>query len=504
MLIVDFILYNSSNKTLILMHILINNYIKKYTSFIFWLALYLVIHFTLRLSFNFTLQVDDAEQIQLSQELLLGYPIPQPPMYSWFTWILFQIFGTGLLALTLLKYIIISLTFWFTWLTSGQLFQHLQTRYIATFSYLLLPSFAWHMHQGFTHTILLGLGIILSLHALLLLKKNDSIKSYLYLGFSLGIGLMAKYSFLLFMIPLLLSAISIASFRKVIINQKILISISIFILIIGPHVYWLTQHYQEIFLSIDQKLKVTSDNLLFDRLKSVGQFSTAAISFVTPFTLIFVINSWRKIFNIDNKAAKNDSSLLLNRFYFIIIVSVILLDIFVSMPHFKVRWLHPLMMIFPLWMLTRIERNTPLSKSIMYWFTSITVIFTVLILSIRIAQVTIGPELGNYGRLNRPIIETFNKLPAEILKNSVIKTEDGFIGSHLLSHYQQQNIIINNKNFRKNYFKGARQCLWLWDNDTPYIAPKISKILNSGQLITMVADTKYTLFYALSPKQECN
>ena len=471
---------------------------------LFWIILYIFIHLLVRMLFSQTLQVDDSEQIDHAQNLLLGYPIPQPPLYSWLSWIMFQIFGTGLLALTLLKYVIISATFWFTWLVSGQLFQHLQTRYIATFSYLLMPSFAWHMHQGFTHTILLGFGIILSLHALLSLKENGSIKNYLYLGLALGIGLMAKYSFLLFMVPLLISAISVASFRRVITDQKILLSIGVFILIIGPHAYWLTQHYQEIFLSIDQKLKVTSDNLLVDRIKSVGQFTGVAIAFVMPFSLIFIINSWRKIFNIDKQASKDDSTRLLNRFYLIILVSVILLAIFVSMPHFKVRWFHPLMMIFPLWMLARIERKTLLSKSIMRWFAVITIIFTVLILSIRIAQLTVGPELDQYGRLNRPIVETFDKLPASAIKGSIIKTEDKFIGSHLLSHYLKHNIIIEDRNFKKERYKDATQCLWLWDDDTPYITPNINKTIGSGELITMVADAKYTLFYALSPKQECN
>ena len=470
---------------------------------IFWLLIYLVVHFLIRVLFSQTLQVDDAEQIRHAQELLLGFPIPQPPMYSWLSWGLFQLLGSGLFALTLLKYTIISLTFWFTWLVSGQLFQHLQTRYIATFSYLLMPSFAWHMHQGFTHTILLGFGIILSLHALLLLKDNNSIKNYLYLGLALGVGLMAKYSFLLFMVPLIISAISIASFRKIIFNQKILLSIGVFILIIGPHAYWLTQHYQEIFLSIDQKLKVTSDNLLVDRIRSVGQFTGAAIAFVMPFSLIFIINSWRKIFNIDKQASKDDSTLLLNRFYLIILVSVILLSIFVSMPHFKVRWFHPLMMIFPLWMLARIERKTLLSKSIMRWFAVSTIIFTILILSIRIVQVTIGPELGQYGRLNRPIIETFDKLPESTIKSSIIKTEDGFIGSHLLSHYQKHNIIIESRNFRKEHYENSTQCLWLWDDDTPYTTPKINKIIEQGELITYVSEFKYILFYALSSKSEC-
>ena len=252
----------------------------KIQKYIYWFSIYTVAHLLIRLFFSSTLQLDDAEQIRLSQELLLGYPIPQPPMYSWLSWAMFQIVGAGLFALTLLKYTLITLTFWITWLVSGQLFQHLQTRYIATFSYLLMPSFAWHMHQGFTHTILLGFGIVLSLHALLSLKDNPSTKNYIYLGLAFGIGLMGKYSFLLFMVPILISALSIDSYRKIILSPKTLLAIAVFVLMIGPHAYWLSQHHQEIFISIDQKLQVTSDNALVDRFKSAWQFSTAAIAFV--------------------------------------------------------------------------------------------------------------------------------------------------------------------------------------------------------------------------------
>ena len=81
---------------------------------LFWLFIYLVVHFLIRVLFSQTLQVDDAEQIRYAQELLLGYPIPQPPMYSWLSWGSFQLLGSGLFALTLIKYILITLTFWLT------------------------------------------------------------------------------------------------------------------------------------------------------------------------------------------------------------------------------------------------------------------------------------------------------------------------------------------------------------------------------------------------------
>ena len=465
------------------------------------LTAYLVVHVFIRLFFSQTLQVDDAEQIRLSQELLLGYPIPQPPLYSWFSWSMFQIFGTGLFALTLLKYILITLTFWVTWLVSGQLFQHLQTRYISTFSYLLMPSFAWHMHQGFTHTIMLGFGIILSLHALLSVKDSPSTKNYIYLGLAFGIGLMGKYSFLLFMVPILISALSINSYRKTILSPKILLAIGVFVLMIGPHAYWLSQHHQEIFSSIDQKLQVTNDNALIDRFKSAWQFSTAAIAFVVPFALVFLINSWRRLFNADKQLTKQANVLLLNRFYWVIIISVIVLALFVSMPHFKVRWFHPLMMIFPLWMMIRIERQELLSKSITRWFSAILIIFTFLILSIRLLQVTIGPNLGNYGRLNIPIHGTLNKLDNSLLDSSTLKTNDAFLGAHLLSKYPNSTVVINNKRYGDLKLS---QCLWLWDDDDAYVKPNTDNTIKSGQLVTYVAEFKYTLFYALTSKQECN
>ena len=462
---------------------------------------YVVIHFIVRMQLSQTLQVDDAEQIRHAQDLILGYPIPQPPMYSWLSWSMFQIFGTGLLALTLLKYTLIALTFWLTWLVSGQLFQHLQTRYIATFAYLLMPSFAWHMHQGFTHTILLGFGIILSLHALLSLKANPSTKNYLYLGLALGLGLMGKYSFLLFMVPILIAALSINNYRKLILDLKFLLTLGIFILIIAPHLYWLIQHHQEVFTSIDHKLQINSGSIAIERLNSAARFIGAALAFVIPFALVFLIGAWKRLFNQDNLLTKNDNALLLTRFYWIIVISVIILAIFVSMPHFKVRWFHPLMMIFPLWMLIRIERPNLLSRTLINWFYGLMVFLTVLILSIRIAQVTIGPEFGKYGRLNIPISETLNKVPNQLLQDTILRTGDDFIGSHLLTHYPKHMVVIGNKNF--NHQDRLNQCLWLWDDDTPYTAPNIENILKSGKIKTYVAEFKYTLFYALSPEIEC-
>ena len=468
-----------------------------------WVLFYLTIHFLVRVGFSQTLQVDDAEQIHHAQQLALGYPIPQPPLYSWISWGLFQIMGTGLLALTLLKYSLIALPFWLTWIVSGYLFIHTQTRWLATSAYLLMPSFAWHMHQGFTHTILLGFAIILTLHALLRFHHTQSNFNILYLGAAIAIGLMSKYSFLLFVILLAAAALTIPSFRKPLLTrQGVLLFIPLTLLTL-PHLGWLLEHQQEVFNAIDNKLKVSSEHLLLERLDSLRQFTVAAIAFVTPFSLLYLLIARKRL--LPSKEAKNlpDTHQLLNRFYLLLITITVLLALFISMPHFKVRWFHPLMMIFPLWMLAWIEREEPFSQTKIRWIAGLTLLITLLILGIRLLQVTIGPEIGKYGRLNRPIVESLEQLPDHLKQQSVLITTDHFLAAHLLSHYPQHAIVFNQEIFHIDQLSRSKQCLYLWDDDTLLEPPILAGVDKQGTLKTKVGPIVYTLSYARSDRESC-
>jgi len=73
-----------------------------------------------------------------------------------------------------------------------------------------------------------------------------------------------------------------------------------------------------------------------------------------------------------------------------------------------------------------------------------------------------------------------------------------------LSHYQQRSIVIEGSLLREEKARTATQCLWLWDDNRLDTAPSVNNIIESGELVTMVANTKYTLFYALTLKQECD
>ena len=464
-----------------------------------WILLYLLIHFLIQIGLNQTLQLDDAEQVRHAQHLALGYPIPQPPLYSWLTWVLFQILGTSLLALTLLKYSLIALTFWTLWHCSQLLYQHTSTRQLATFSLLLMPSFAWHMHQGFTHTILLGYAIIATLHAMLLIQHHQHTKNYLYLGAALGIGIMAKYSFLLFMLPLLLSALTVTIFLQRLLQKESWFALLAFAAITSPHLIWLSQHYTEIFPAIDQKLKVTAEETTITRLYSLGHFITAALAFVTPWVMLLIPLTFRRF---ARAVPQKPATQLLTRYYLIVLLVTVALSLFLSMPHFKVRWFHPLMMLFPLWWLAVVEKEADLSQSVWQWVARITIAISIIIIAIRLVQHTIGPDLGHYSRVNRPIETTLQKLPP-FNASTLLKTRDHFLGAHLLIHYPDNPIIIGSQHYNTKQHISPTQCKILWDNDDTAPLPPDTKQNPVHQQRTLVADQHYSLFWASMPVEDC-
>jgi len=365
-----------------------------------------------------------------------------------------------------------------------------------------MPSFAWHMHQGFTHTILLGFAIAASLHSILLLQNNQKTVNYIYIGFAFAVGILSKYSFILFMFPLITSALITPKFRNLIYRPKIILSIAIIILITGPHAYWLTQHYGEIFPVISQKLQPSYENSIPESLISIWLFFSSATAFVIPWIIVYVLTTGRHI--IKGKDANCSSTMkLLNNFYMIILIAVVISSVFLTMPHFKVRWFHPIMMIFPLWWLAHIEGARPLSIQKFHLISIVTITFTIVIVLIRIMQLTIGPEIGHYSRLNRPIIESLKMLPLPS-PSTILITDDDFLGAHILSTFTNNSVMINGIQYIKKQNISTAECLLLWDDDDNHSSSRtLMRDFNIGNIHKTVGGKIYTLYYAKLPNNKC-
>jgi len=413
--------------------------------------LYLFIHLCLRLIVSQTLQVDDREQIIIAQELLLGYPIPQPPLYSWLSWIFFKIFGINLLALSILKYSLIALTFYILFLATKEFFNDQINQNLALFAYFLMPSFFWHMHQGFTHTILLSLGIAASIHAVLILKKKDS---YFYLGIAIGIGLMGKYSYLIFLSVMILAMLMIKDYRDLILNKKILITLVVALVIISPNTFWLIENYQNIFPTIDEKLNITNETISI--FKTYQKLFLAYLGFIFP--LIFIALVFFRSISLEKRSSKEK---LMDYFFFVVIALSVTLPLFFSIETVRVRWLHPVLMLFPFWLMSLFKFNSKRSICINFFYISLTLL-TILILVIRIFQGNLGANYGFYTRLSVPIVETINLIPEDLKKNKLIIADNLNLFAHLGVTLPNNKIIFADNMFNPEAKNNG--CLLLSDN----------------------------------------
>ena len=173
------------------------------------------------------------------------------------------------------------------------------------------------------------------------------------------------------------------------------------------------------------------------------------------------------------------------------------------MPHFKVRWFHPLMMLFPLWWLAKIDKKGFYPKNFLRWVSGVTIVVTLSILVIRLIQVTIGPELGHYSRLNRPIMETINQIPTPNTDTLLI-TRDGFLGAHLLSRYPEHAITIGTRLYNRGKSTAFKQCLLLQDNDDPRSSTSLVRRYDTKPYTHQTGAVQYQLDIAALSETECS
>jgi len=456
----------------------------------------LAIHFIIRMLFSETIQVDDREQVYFGQFLNLGYQMPQPPLYSWLSWLFFYFFGSNLLALSIIKYLLISLTFYFIFKIANKIFESKLLIATTLASFLLMPSFFWHMHQGFTHTVLLGLGIVATLYYLFKLSEFQSWKNYLLFGVCISIGLLSKYSYIIYFLILVLTILVNRNYRDLVFNRKIFISLGIIFILSSPHYLWLLDNFNSI--STEAKSRLLIDEINVIHLENFSKILKAYIGFLSPLILFFIPFIFKRDRKESNDKSQNHIYFFRNFFIIVLILSIIF-GSFYEIEKIKIRWLHPLLMISPFWLLLELKVFKFANRKFFSFIIKGAIFLTILVYSIRVAQMTIGPNLGFYGRLNVPISTTLRKIPNEFLKNSVIFTKDFDIFSHLFNVFPFNPVIYDGKTFNQQKNVIFRNCLIISTNEIPFGDNEIKR----GKATSKVADREYNIHYSLKNDSKC-
>jgi len=255
----------------------------------FWLllAVYLAAHIVLRLWETPNIGKNEVQEALAAQGWAWGYHPRNPPLHTWLLMGSYAVFGVGLLAHVILKYTLLGAVYLFAYLSGRLLLSSQQLRTIAALSVSLLTPFAWTVHTALTHTLLLAVIIFATLWAAIRLTAHRRLLDYAVLGLVLGLGFLAKYSFPLFLLPLLAAMLTQAELRRVIVHPALLLTLAVAALVFAPHGVWMaTARFDFVEFLAEKQRSEAAQPYILDVASGLGNVVLGALSFTAPLLLL--------------------------------------------------------------------------------------------------------------------------------------------------------------------------------------------------------------------------
>ncbi len=370
-----------------------------YNRFLFLIVLYFSIHLLVRLLLTHTLEIDEAEQVFFSQQLLWGYN-QQPPLYTWIIIFLTHLFGHHLFSIIIFRFILLIGIFCMVFNISRKYVKGIEIPVITCLSLLLFFQLSIESLRQ-THTVMVTFGVVYLLYSLLQLVKRPGITNYILFGTAITFGMLSKYNFIIPLASLLISACLDPVYRKVIFNKKIAISFVVFALLISKHAIWLSQNLSATSKETIEDLAASNhSSFLYIILLNTWALLKGILSFGGIF-LVSVLIIFKGKISFIFKKDRSGFIHFLGKFFLISFILLWVILLLTKATNAHERWIQPLFFLVPVYIFIKYDRSkTRIIK--LNRLRNILYTVSVLILMYVIISISLGPYLGFTERINRP------------------------------------------------------------------------------------------------------
>lgn len=323
------------------------------------LVAWALFHALLRLRLSSVLTADDAREATLAQALQWGYQARQPPLYNWLVWAVSRVLGPGLLALTLLKYVLLVLTFWLVYLTARRVVTDPRLATLGAFSFLLILPLAWTVHEALTHSVAVLAACAGTIYALMRLDERPTVGPYAALGVAIGLGFLSKFTYGLFLAALVLAALSIDRYRRRLLTPAVLVTVLVAGALVLPFAVWFIQAGHDLGRLYAREVRIEDGDAWAGEARS-GLIYIARIAalYLLPAGAALAV-CFPGIHRRLSPDATRDSpgGLLLGRLLAWMLAILLGAALAGSLGFLKARWLIPAFFLAPLYGLWRVERQ---------------------------------------------------------------------------------------------------------------------------------------------------
>src|SRR4051812_45542567 len=316
------------------------------TALLISLGIYFGLHVLTRWLVSNNLQLDEAEQLIVTQDWRLGYG-SQPPLYNWMQKALFDVFGVNVFALSLLKNFSLWAAYAFTFLAAREILANARLAALATAALLFFPQIAWESQRDQSHLVLATTFAAATLWIYARLLKSDRLTWYFLLGAAGALGFLAKYNYMLLPAALICASLVTPQFRHAILNWKTLVALTMFLALTAPHLVWMAEN----------KTAVSSQSYKFVAAgRYVGNLPFAAgLQFLITFLGMAIVPLlvFAPLINRRLRTKTGETAPLVSLLGMSLVAGVVLTLIVVvafRVTFLRDRWVQPLMFMLPIFL----------------------------------------------------------------------------------------------------------------------------------------------------------
>lgn len=332
-----------------------NERISRLAPSILWIfALYYLCQIVVRLVLPDGLRIDEAQQVFLSQWLAAGYDA-QPPLYNWIQQLIFALVGDYLAGLAVLKSIVLFSIIGTYYLLARMLVKDRSFAVLATLGLFLIPQMFWQAQRDLTHTTATMLMLNLLMIAAVLVLRAPTLRNYLLLGAAIGLGMLTKYNFALFLPALCVAVLLHPAGRARILDWRILAAAAIAALIVLPHALWFIEN-----LKVASSVTVARMGEEAGGASRLGEIAIG-LGNLLVITLVIAAPALAALglaFGKDAPKAWRSGTVesrFIGSFLATILVILIILILAVTFTTIRDRWMLPLLQMLPLYLALKLE-----------------------------------------------------------------------------------------------------------------------------------------------------
>ncbi len=400
-------------------------------------AAYFLLHVIIRVLVSGSTELDEAEQVLLTQQLAWGYG-SQPPLYTWLQSALFHLFGLGILPLALLKNALLFCLYFFIFLTTREMTGEDRPAVAAMVSLLFIPQIAWESQRDLTHSVLGTAMMAVTLYAVARICRRGNIVDYLLFGLFAGLGVLGKYNVAVALAALLLAWLSLPEFRFRFVHPRILLSFAVFLLITGGHLGWALTHMNATLRQADTFQREALSVAWLDYLHGSAGLVRSIVSFVIPLAIVFLILFYRQSSNRIRNAGPFVALLARTLLFGVILCLAIVL--FFRVTNLKDRWMQPILFATAIYLPLLFRRQ--LSGKGMQRLLGATAVVALLVMTLLPARTLLASHLKGRNQFNAPFDDLSEALRQAGFDHGNIAAGNRWLGGNLRLRFTNSSVFV--------------------------------------------------------------